>query len=85
MLIKSLKRCSFGISGIFLLLIVSPAFADKNSEKAKGSALDTGQIEHVIGKNIFSKTVRDSGTIHSPKALPASPVRHKLVNSLPKT
>ncbi|PIV22780.1 MAG: hypothetical protein COS40_05275 [Deltaproteobacteria bacterium CG03_land_8_20_14_0_80_45_14] len=33
MLIKSLKRCSFGIAGIFLLLIVSPALAEKWSQR----------------------------------------------------
>ena len=33
MLIESLKRCSFGIAGIFLLLIVSPALADKWSQR----------------------------------------------------
>jgi competence ComEA-like helix-hairpin-helix protein len=33
MLIKSLKTWSFGIAGIFLLLIVSPALADKWSQR----------------------------------------------------
>ena len=33
MLVKSLKRCSFGIAGIFFLLIVSPALADKWSQR----------------------------------------------------
>lgn len=33
MLIKSLKGYSFGIAGIFLLLIVSPALADKWSQR----------------------------------------------------
>jgi len=33
MAIKSLKRCSFGIAGIFLLLIVSPALAEKWSQR----------------------------------------------------
>jgi competence ComEA-like helix-hairpin-helix protein len=32
MLTKSLKRCSFGIAGIFLLFIVSPALAEKWSQ-----------------------------------------------------
>ncbi len=33
MLIRSLKWCSFGITGIFLLLIVSPALAEKWSQR----------------------------------------------------
>jgi competence ComEA-like helix-hairpin-helix protein len=33
MLTKSLKRCSFGIAGIFLLFIVSPALAEKWSQR----------------------------------------------------
>jgi competence ComEA-like helix-hairpin-helix protein len=33
MLIKSLKRWSFGIAGIFVLCIVSPALADKWSQR----------------------------------------------------
>jgi competence ComEA-like helix-hairpin-helix protein len=33
MLIKSLNRCSFGIAGIFLLFVVSPALADKWSQR----------------------------------------------------
>jgi len=41
MLIKSLKRCSFGIAGIFLLLIVSPALADKWSQRYIDSLPDS--------------------------------------------
>lgn len=33
MLIKSLKRWSFGIAGIFILFIISPALADKWSQR----------------------------------------------------
>jgi competence ComEA-like helix-hairpin-helix protein len=33
MLIKSVKKCSFGIAGIFLLLVVSSALADKWSQR----------------------------------------------------
>jgi competence ComEA-like helix-hairpin-helix protein len=33
MLMRSLKWCSFGITGIFLLLIVSPALAEKWSQR----------------------------------------------------
>jgi competence ComEA-like helix-hairpin-helix protein len=33
MLIKSLKRCSFGIAAIFLFFIVSPALAEKWSQR----------------------------------------------------
>jgi competence ComEA-like helix-hairpin-helix protein len=33
MLTKSLKRCSFGIAGIFLLFIVSPSLAEKWSQR----------------------------------------------------
>ena len=33
MLIKSLKWCSFGIAGVFLLFIVSPALAEKWSQR----------------------------------------------------
>jgi competence ComEA-like helix-hairpin-helix protein len=33
MLIKNLKRWSFGIAGIFLLFVVSPALADKWSQR----------------------------------------------------
>jgi competence ComEA-like helix-hairpin-helix protein len=33
MVVKSLKTCSFGIAGIFFLVIVSPALADKWSQR----------------------------------------------------
>jgi competence ComEA-like helix-hairpin-helix protein len=33
MLTRTLKRCSFGIAGIFLLFIVSPALAEKWSQR----------------------------------------------------
>jgi competence ComEA-like helix-hairpin-helix protein len=41
MLIKSVKRCSFGIAGIFVLLIVSPALADKWSQRYIDSLPDS--------------------------------------------
>ena len=41
MLIRSLKTWSFGIAGIFLLLIVSPALADKWSQRYIESLTDS--------------------------------------------
>ncbi len=41
MLIKTLKTWSFGIAGIFLLLIVSPALADKWSQRYIDSLPDS--------------------------------------------
>ena len=41
MLTKNMKRCSFGILGIFLLLVVSPALAEKWSQHYINSLPDS--------------------------------------------
>ncbi len=51
MLIKSLKRCSFGIAGIFLLLIVSPALAEKWSQRYIESLPDSAFAAIEIAKD----------------------------------
>jgi competence protein ComEA len=51
MLIKSLKRCSFGIAGIFLLFIVSPALAEKWSQRYIESLPDSAFAAIEIGKD----------------------------------
>jgi len=51
MLIKSLKRCSFGIAGIFLLFIVSPALAEKWSQRYIESLPDSAFAAIEIAKD----------------------------------
>lgn len=51
MLIKSLKRYSFIIAGIFLLLIVSPALADKWSQRYIESLPDSAFAANEITKD----------------------------------
>ena len=51
MLTKSLKRWSFGIAGIFLLLIVSPALADKWSQRYIESLPDSAFAAIEIAKD----------------------------------
>ena len=51
MLIKSLKRCSFGIAGIFLLFIVSPALAEKWSQRYIESLSDSAFAAIEIAKD----------------------------------
>ncbi len=51
MLIKSLKMCSFGIAGISLLLIVSPALADKWSQRYIESLPDSAFAAIEIAKD----------------------------------
>ncbi len=51
MLIRNLKRCSFGIAGIFLLFIVSPALAEKWSERYIDSLPDSAFASVEIAKD----------------------------------
>jgi competence ComEA-like helix-hairpin-helix protein len=51
MLIKSLKAWSFGIAGIFVLLIVSPAMADKWSQRYIDSLPDSAFASIEITKD----------------------------------
>lgn len=51
MLIRSLKTWSFGIAGIFLLLIVSPALADKWSQRYIESLPDSAFASIEIAKD----------------------------------
>jgi competence protein ComEA len=51
MLIKSLKRCSFGIAGILVLFIVSPALADKWSQRYIDSLPDSAFAANEITKD----------------------------------
>ena len=51
MLIRSLKWCSFGIAGIFLLLVVSPALAEKWSQRYVESLPDSAFAAIEIAKD----------------------------------
>jgi len=83
MLMKSLKRCSFGIAAIFLLFIVSPALAEKWSQRYIESlpdsafaaieiAKDGKKIRHLphhnhVGEVDISHLKRALGRIHQVK------------------
>ncbi|MGD0918233.1 MAG: helix-hairpin-helix domain-containing protein [Thermodesulfobacteriota bacterium] len=56
MLVKGLNRCSFGIVGILLLFLVSPALADKWSQRYIGSLPDSAFAAVEITKD--GKTIR---------------------------
>jgi competence ComEA-like helix-hairpin-helix protein len=45
------KRCSFGIAGIFILFIISPAFAEKWSQRYIGSLPDSAFAVVEISKD----------------------------------
>jgi competence ComEA-like helix-hairpin-helix protein len=51
MLIKALRKCSFGIAGIFLLFIVSPALAEKWSQRYIESLPDSAFAAIEIAKD----------------------------------
>ena len=51
MIIKNLKTLSFGIAGIFVLLIVSPALADKWSQRYIDSLPDSAFASIEITKD----------------------------------